>query len=52
MPNGDNEHVILTRSIKGTVGRYVVSVADILRGKREDLPLQADDLVFVPERVF
>ena len=52
VPNGDNEHVILTRSIKGTVGRYVVSVADILRGKREDLPLQADDLVFVPERVF
>jgi protein involved in polysaccharide export with SLBB domain len=51
-PNGDSDHVILTRSTKGTVGRYVVSVADILRGKRGDLPLQSDDLMFVPERVF
>jgi protein involved in polysaccharide export with SLBB domain len=50
--NGDSDHVVLTRSTKGTVGRYVVSLADILRGKRDDLALQADDLVFVPERVF
>ena len=52
-PSGDSEHVILSRSTKkGVVNRYVVSLAGILRGSSRDLSMQADDLVFVPERLF
>jgi polysaccharide export outer membrane protein len=49
---GDAAHLILTRRTKGAAVRYVVALSDILSGKKKDVPLQADDLIYVPERVF
>ena len=43
---------VVTRRDGEKLQRYRVPVTDITRGEVEDVPLQAGDIVFVPERVF
>ncbi len=45
--------VILTRkSGEGKEIRIKVNVKDIIKGKREDIQLQEDDVIYVPESIF
>ena len=45
--------VILTRKNEdGTENRIKVNVKDIIKGKRKDIPLQENDVIYVPESIF
>lgn len=44
--------VNLTRTTKGKARTVVVDVEDIYEGRAQDIPLQAGDRIYVPERVF
>lgn len=44
--------VVLTRRVDGALRRFSVPVDDMITGGREDLPLQAGDIIYVDERVF
>ncbi len=43
---------VITRRIEGELRRFRVRVRDITRGQSEDFPLQAGDIIYVPERIF
>ena len=43
---------VVTRRVDGGVRRFRVSVDEITRGRAEDFPLHAGDIVYVPERLF
>lgn len=44
--------VIVSRRVQGTIQRYRVPVDDVTEGRANDFPLQAGDIVYVPQRVF
>ena len=44
--------VVVTRNIDDELTRYVVRAQEISRGREDDFPLRAGDLIFVPERAF
>lgn len=43
---------IVTRRVDGQLKRFRVRVEQITEGRADDFPLQAGDIVYVPERVF
>jgi polysaccharide export outer membrane protein len=43
---------IVTRRVAGQPKRYKVSVRRITEGQESDFTLEADDIVYVPERIF
>lgn len=47
-----SNQTIVTRQIDGKLERYRVSVERVTEGREHDFPLQAGDIVYVPERVF
>ena len=49
---GDRDGAILTRRVSGELRRYSVPLNQITMGAREDIPVRAGDIIFVPERVF
>jgi protein involved in polysaccharide export with SLBB domain len=51
-PLADKDATVLTRQIDGKRERFRVPVSEIARGTTADIPLRANDIVFVPERVF
>lgn len=51
-PLASKDDTVITRRVGTKLERYRVEVSKITRGDREDFPLRAGDLVFVPERVF
>jgi polysaccharide export outer membrane protein len=42
----------VTRRVEGRLRRFSVRIDDIMRGEEDDFPLQAQDIVYVPERIF
>jgi polysaccharide export outer membrane protein len=48
--SGDN--TIVTRKAEGVLKRFLVPVDAITEGRVNDFPLEASDIVFVPERIF
>jgi len=44
--------VVLTRRVGGALKRFNVPIESISEGESEDVPLEAGDILFVPERVF
>jgi len=48
--SGDN--TIVTRKANGELKRFKVPVNAITEGRANDFPLEAGDIVFVPERIF
>jgi protein involved in polysaccharide export with SLBB domain len=48
----DKDNTVVTRRVDGKLERYRVPVSEIARGTTEDIPLRANDIVFVPERIF
>lgn len=51
-PLADRNATVVTRTIEGRPRQFRVPVEDVARGRADDLPLRAGDIVFVPERVF
>ncbi len=52
-PSADRDRVMLTRKVSKTkVVRVVFSVAAMMEGRTNDVPLQAGDTIYVEERVF
>ena len=43
---------VVTRRIDGTPRRFRVPVSAVSQGRADDFPLQAGDIVYVPQRVF
>ena len=50
LANRDGSFV--TRRVDGQLHRYPVRVDRVMAGAEEDFPLQAQDIVYVPERMF
>ncbi len=50
LANRDGTYV--TRQVSGRAQRFSVPVDRITSGQEEDFPLQAQDIVYVPERIF
>lgn len=50
LANRDGTYV--TRQVNGQAQRFSVPVDRITSGQEEDFPLQAQDIVYVPERIF
>lgn len=50
LANRDGTYV--TRQVNGRAQRFSVPVDRITSGQEEDFPLQAQDIVYVPERIF
>lgn len=50
LASGDN--TIVTRKAGGELQRFKVQVDAITEGRSNDFPLEAGDIVFVPERIF
>lgn len=48
----DRRKVTLTRIVNGQSVSREINTQDIIEGKAEDIPLQKDDMINVPERVF
>lgn len=44
--------VIVSRRVDGAIRRFRVPVDDVTEGRAEDFPLQAGDIIFIPQRVF
>ncbi len=44
--------VIVSRRVEGKIERYRVPVDDVTEGRANDFPLQAGDIIYVPQRVF
>lgn len=44
--------VIVSRRVNGELQRFRVPVDDVSEGRADDFPLQAGDIIFVPQRVF
>lgn len=44
--------VIVSRRVQGQLQRFRIPVSDVTEGRAEDFPLQAGDIIFVPQRVF
>jgi polysaccharide export outer membrane protein len=51
-PMADKDGTVVTRLIDGKRTRFRVPVSEIARGTTADIPLRANDIVFVPERIF
>ncbi|QQR89130.1 MAG: polysaccharide export protein [Myxococcales bacterium] len=51
-PLASRNDVVVTRQSGGVLKRYKVEVESITEGTEEDFPLQAGDIIYVPERVF
>lgn len=51
-PLASKDDTVVTRRVNGKLERYRIAVSDVSRGVKEDFPLRAGDIVFVPERVF
>jgi protein involved in polysaccharide export with SLBB domain len=48
----NRDGTFVTRQIDGRARRFSVPVDRITSGQEEDFPLQAQDIVYVPERIF
>lgn len=48
----DQNGTVVTRKIDDDLQRYPVRVEDVTEGSASDFPLQAGDIIYVPERVF
>lgn len=51
-PLASRNDTVLTRRVDGALQRYRVQVDRISRGQEQDIPVQAGDIIYVPERVF
>ena len=51
-PVARGDSVVLTRRVNGVLKRFKVPVESITEGQAEDVPLQAGDILFVPDRIF
>lgn len=51
-PLANRNGTVLTRRVDGELHRYRVQVDRISRGQEQDIPVQAGDIIYVPERVF
>lgn len=51
-PIASQNHTIVTRRIDGEIKRFEVPAGDMVEGAAEDFPLQAGDIIYVPERLF
>jgi protein involved in polysaccharide export with SLBB domain len=51
-PLADKDGTVLTRQVDGERKRFRVPVSEISRGTTADIPVRANDIVFVPERIF
>jgi polysaccharide export outer membrane protein len=51
-PIASGNETIVTRRVDGSLKRFTVPVSAISEGREDDFPLQAGDIVFVPERIF
>lgn len=51
-PLANRNGTVLTRRVGGELTRYRIQVNSISRGQEQDIPVQAGDIVYVPERVF
>lgn len=51
-PLANKDGTVVTRQIEGKRQRFRVPVSEIARGTTADIPLRANDIVFVPERIF
>lgn len=48
----NQDDTVVTRREAGSLKRYRVPVGEITKGRSPDFPLQAGDIVYVPERLF
>jgi protein involved in polysaccharide export with SLBB domain len=51
-PIASGDNTIVTRKANGQLKRFKVPVDAITEGRATDFPLEAGDIVFVPERIF
>lgn len=51
-PLANRNGTVLTRRVDGELQRYQIQVNRISRGQEQDIPVQAGDIIYVPERVF
>ncbi len=51
-PLANKDETVVTRRTGNKLERYRITVTEITRGRGDDFPLRAGDIVFVPERVF
>jgi polysaccharide export outer membrane protein len=51
-PIARGDSVVLTRRVDGDLKRFSIPVESITEGQAEDIPLEAGDILFVPERIF
>lgn len=51
-PLASGNDVIVSRRVHGALKRFRVPVDDVSEGRAEDFPLQAGDIIYIPERVF
>ena len=51
-PLASRDSVVVTRRINGELRRFRVEVEEITEGSRDDVPVQAGDIIYVPERLF
>ncbi len=48
----DGNDVIVSRRVNSAIERFRVPVDDVTEGRADDFPLQAGDIIYVPQRVF
>lgn len=48
----NQDDTVVTRRESGRLKRYRVPVGEITKGRSQDFPLQAGDIIYVPERLF
>lgn len=51
-PIASGNDVIVSRRTQGQIQRFRIAVSDVTEGRAEDFPLQAGDIIFVPQRIF
>ena len=52
VPLASRNDTVLTRRVDGELQRYQIPVDRISRGQTQDVPVQAGDIIYVPERAF
>jgi polysaccharide export outer membrane protein len=48
----DENRTTVTRRIDGQLRRFRIPVREVTRGNSDDFPLQAGDIIYIPQRVF
>lgn len=48
----NRDGTVLTRRVGGEIRRYRIPVDSITDGRRDDVPIQAGDILHIPERLF